>query len=67
MGHPSDVVFNPTSVEKVTRISFVWGGRVFAYPLPEAVVISPGNPLHLALGHLKLMDKFGNTVLQAGS
>lgn len=66
MGHPSDVVFKPTSVERVTRLAFVWGGRVFAYPLPQPTIISPGNPLHLALGHLRLLDRFGNTVLGAG-
>lgn len=79
MGHPTDVTFTPTSVEKVTRLAFVYGGNVFAYPIScrkshhpdgepcgEEVIISPGNPLHLALGHLKLRDKFGNVVLQAG-
>lgn len=65
-GHPSDLHFRPTSVEKVTRLAFVWGGRVFAYPLPQPVIVKPENPLHLALGHLKLLDRFGNTVLGAG-
>lgn len=66
MGHPTDVRFTPTSVERVTRISFVWGGRVFALPLPETVIISPGKPLHLALGHLRLLDRFGKDALRAG-
>lgn len=65
-GHPSDLHFRPTSVEKVTRLAFVWGGRVFVYPLAEPVIVKPENPLHLALGHLKLLDRFGNTVLGAG-
>ncbi len=65
MGHPSDIVFQPGEAERITRLAFIWSGRVFAYPLGE-VFISPSEPLHLALGHLKLRDKFGNLVLQAG-
>lgn len=66
MGNPTDVYFNPKLVARVTRIAFVYGGRVYAHPLPEPVIVQPGNPLHLALGHLKLLDKFGNAVLKAG-
>lgn len=80
MGHPSDVHYTPTEVEKFTRIAFVYGGRTFAHPvsctksfhLPgekcgQEVIISPSKPLHLLLRQLRLMDKFGNAVLKAGS
>ncbi len=66
-GHPTDVTFNPTHVEKVTRIAFIFGNRTYAHPLPEPVMISPGNPLHLALGGMNLRDKFGKLVLGAGT
>ena len=66
-GHPTDVTFNPTHVEKVTRIAFIFGTKVYAHPLPEPVIIRPGNPLHLALAHLNLRDKFGKLVLGAGT
>ena len=66
MGHPSDVVYSSGSIRQVTRIAFVYGGAVYAVPLEEPVIVRPGNPLHLALGHLELRDKLGNVVLKAG-
>ena len=66
MGHPSDIYFDPPEIEKVTRLAFVYGGNVYAFPLGETVVVYPGNPLHLALGHMELRSKFGNVVLKAG-
>lgn len=65
MGHPSDVVFQPRRTERVTRLAFVWGGKVFTYPL-ETTLIRKGHSLHLALGHLSLIDRFGSNVLNAG-
>ncbi len=65
-GHPNDVYFDPSQTVRVTRVCFIYGGRTYAHPLPEPVIVRPGNPLHLALRHLKLLDKFGNAVLKAG-
>lgn len=65
MGHPSDVVFKSRRTERVTKLAFVWGGKVFTYPM-EATLIKKGESLHLALGHLRLMDRFGTVVLNAG-
>jgi hypothetical protein len=67
MGHPQDVSWNPKQVSRVTRVAFIYGGRTYAHPLPEPVIVRPGNPLYLALRHLKLLDKFGKAVLKAGS
>lgn len=70
MGHPTDALFNPTQVERVTRVAFIYGGAVYAHPLvglnEPPIIIKPGNPLHLDLRHLKLFDKFGKEVLKAG-
>ncbi|HKY47511.1 MAG TPA: hypothetical protein VJQ79_05945 [Acidimicrobiia bacterium] len=65
MGHPSDVVFQPRKAERITRLAFVWGGKVFTYPL-ATTLIKKGESLHLALGHLKLIDRFGTDALKAG-
>lgn len=65
MGHPSDVVYQPRRTERVNRLAFIWGGKVFAYPM-EPTLIKKGQSIHLALGHLRLMDRFGIDVLKAG-
>ena len=65
MGHPSDVVFQPRRTERISRLAFIWGGKVFTYPL-ETQLIKKGESLHLALGHLKLLDRFGIDILKAG-
>ena len=66
MGHPTDITYNPFHVERITKLAFIWGKRTFDYVLPQPVIIRPGNPLHLALGHMKLLSKFGLDALQAG-
>jgi hypothetical protein len=66
MGHPTDVVFSPGEVERVTKLAFLWGGKVYVHPLGEPITIHPGNPLHLMLRHLKLLTKYGTEALQAG-
>lgn len=66
MGHPSDVVFQPSETEKATRLAFLWSGRVFGFHFGETIHFSPSKPLHLALAHLSLRDKFGTLVLEAG-
>ncbi len=64
-GHASDVVYTPGELERIDRLAFVYGGRVFVYPT-GAIWFSPAEPLHLALAHLKLIDKFGLNALKAG-
>lgn len=64
MGHPSDVVYHPQENEWISKLAFIWGGKVFVYP--ETIFIPKGESLHLALGHLRLMDRFGIDVLKAG-
>lgn len=66
-GHPSDVVWSPSEAVFVTRLDFVFRGKVYSYPLlGNSSVIKKGQTLHLALGHLKLVDKFGTEVLTSG-
>lgn len=79
MGHPSDVVYTPGETEKFTRLAFIYGGSTYGYPVScgkafhppgevcgKEMVISPSKPLHLALGHLQLLNKFGQAALKAG-
>ena len=65
MGRPSDVVYNPTEVQRVTKLVFLYEAKTFVYPI-DPVIVKPGNPLHLALGHMKLLEKFGTNALKAG-
>ena len=66
MGHPSDVHYRPTSAIRVTKLAFVWNAKVFVFSLREPEIIKAGQIFHLALHHLKLLDKFGIDALAAG-
>lgn len=66
-GNIGDVVWTPTELQRINKLAFVWGTQVFDHKLTETVIVRPGNPLRLALAHLRLKDRFGREVLKAGS
>ena len=65
MGHPSDLVWKPTEAVVISRLDFVFKGKVFSY-VPKPTLVPKGESLHLALHHMQLLDKFGLDALASG-
>lgn len=61
-GHPSDVAWTPREAVWVTRLDFTFRGKAFFYPIGP-MLLRRGQPLRLALWHLKLLDRFGLDLL----
>jgi len=62
-GNPSDIAWTPSHAERVDNLLFVYEGRPFMYRTGE-IVCRAGQTLHLALHHLRLVDRFGNDRLK---
>ena len=61
-GVVEDLMFTPKEAIRFDRLVFMYGGRGFKYS-PGQTVVEANQPLHLALNHLKLNDRFGNNIL----
>lgn len=62
-GHPLDVVWTSTHLERFDKLLFVFEGRTFSHETGE-VIVFPNQGVRLALRHLELRDKFGLDVLK---
>jgi hypothetical protein len=65
-GIVEDLHHRPAERIRLDRLVFLHGGRLFVYPLTvqgRPVEVAAGQDLHLALGHLRLTDRFGHNVL----
>lgn len=61
-GRVEDLNYTPTEAIRIDRLVFIYGGRGYLHRL-GLVQVAAHQPLHLALNHLALTDKFGANVL----